>query len=73
MYEVRLKQNTKKQFVALARRKMKAKGWSVADLAAAINRPVSTVYSFFSHYDRDNRFIAAEIAKALGINPKRWM
>ena len=73
MYEVKLTPKSRKQFIATARSRMSARGWNMNDLAKAINRPGNSVYSFFSHDSRSNRFLAAEIAKALDINPRGFM
>ena len=43
------------------------------DLAKEINRPVSSVSGFFYKNSIQNRFMAAEIAKALDINPRGFM
>ena len=73
MYEVKLTPKSRKRFIATARSRMSARGWSMKDLAKEMDRPVNSVYSFFSHDSRSNRFLAAEIAKALDINPRGFM
>lgn len=73
MYEIKLTPKSRKRFIATARRRMIARGWNMKDLAKEMDRPVSSVYSFFSNDSRSNRFLAAEIAKALDINPRGFM
>ena len=73
MYEVKLTPKSRKQFIATARSRMSARGWNMNDLAKAINRPVSSVSGFFYKISIQNRFMAAEIAKALDINPRGFM
>ena len=73
MYEVKLTPKSRKQFIATARSRMSARGWNMNDLAKAINRPVSSVRGFFYKNSIQNRFMAAEIAKALDINPRGFM
>ena len=59
-------------FVAEARKRMRIKCWSTEDLAKQINRPVSSVYNFFSKNRKPSRYLAAEIAKALDMNKRYW-
>lgn len=73
MYEVKLTPKSRKQFIATVHKKMNARGWKMKDLAEAIDRPVKSVYNFFYDRSKQNRFIAAEIAKALDINPRGFM
>ena len=73
MYEVKLTPKSRKQFIATVRRKMISRGWKMEDLAKEINRPVSSVSGFFYKNSIQNRFMAAEIAKALDINPRGFM
>lgn len=73
MYEVKLTPKSRNRFIATVRRRMIARGWNMKDLAREMDRPVSSVYSFFSHDSRGNRFLAAEIAKILEINPRGFM
>ena len=72
MYEIRLNDKTKDQFVKAMKIKLLEKGMKVKDLADELDRPVSNIYNFISAKDRPNRFLAAEIAQALGMNPKDW-
>ena len=73
MYEVKLTPKSRKRFIATARSRMSARGWNMNDLAKEINRPVSSVSGFFYKNSIQNRFMAAEIAKALDINPRSFM
>ena len=73
MYEVKLTPKSRKRFIATARSRMSARGWNMNDLAKAINRPVSSVSGFFYKNSIQDRFMAAEIAKALDINPRGFM
>ena len=62
MYE--LKEDV--DFVSIVRERMQEKGWNEKNLAEEIGRPCSSVYGFFSKKNK-SRFLAAEIALALGI------
>ena len=72
MIEIVLTKNEYIKFTAEARKRMRIKGWSTEDLAKQINRPVSSVYNFFSKNRKPSRYLAAEIAKALDMN-KRYL
>ena len=72
MYEIRLNDKTKEQYVKAMKIKLLEKGIKVKDLAEKIDRPASNIYNFISSKGRPNRFLAAEIAQALGMAPKDW-
>ena len=72
MIEIVLTKNEYIKFTAEARKRMRIKGWSTEDLAKQINRPVSSVYNFFSKNRKPSRYLAAEIAKALDMNKRYW-
>ena len=72
MIEIVLTKNEYIKFTAEARKRMRIKGWSADDLAKQINRPVSSVYNFFSKNRKPSRYLAAEIAKALDMNKRYW-
>ena len=72
MIEIILTKNEYIKFTAEARKRMRIKGWSTDDLAKQINRPVSSVYNFFSKSRKPSRYLAAEIAKALDMNKRYW-
>ena len=72
MIEIVLTKNEYIKFTAEARKRMHIKGWSTEDLAKQINRPVSSVYNFFSKNRKPSRYLAAEIAKALDMNKRYW-
>lgn len=72
MIEIVLTKNEYIKFTAEARKRMRIKGWSTDDLAKQINRPVSSVYNFFSKNRKPSRYLAAEIAKALDMNKRYW-
>ena len=72
MIEIILTKNEYIKFTAEARKRMRIKGWSTEDLAKQINRPVSSVYNFFSKNRKPSRYLAAEIAKALDMNKRYW-
>ena len=72
MIEIVLTKNEYIKFTAEARKRMRIKGWSTEDLAKQINRPVSSVYNFFSKNRNPSRYLAAEIAKALDMNKRYW-
>ena len=67
MYELNLAGQARDDFKALAKKKMRAKGWTMKILAAEIHRTPGSVYSFFAHNSKPQRFIAAEIATVLEI------
>ena len=68
MIEIVLTKNEYIKFTAEARKRMKERGWNIAHLAKAINRPQQSVYNFFSRENVSSRYIAAEIADALDMN-----
>ena len=72
MIEIVLSKKEHILFVAEARKRMRIKGLSTDDLAKQINRPVSSVYNFFSKNRKPSRYLAAEIAKALDMNKRYW-
>ena len=72
MIEIVLTKNEYIKFTAEARKRMRIKGWRTEDLAKQINRPVSSVYNFFSKNRKPSRYLAAEIAKALDMNKRYW-
>lgn len=72
MYELRLNSQQKQKFVNVARYRLAERKKTFKDLAEEINRPVNSVYCFFNNNQRTNRFIAAEIAKSLGMNQEDW-
>lgn len=72
MYELRLSHTQHIKFVQITKTKLKVRKMDVRDLAYMIERPVNTVYKFFSCKETANRFVAAEIATALNIKPKEW-
>ena len=72
MIEIVLSKNEYIKFTAEARKRMRIKGWSTEELAKQINRPVSSVYNFFSKSIKPSRYLAAEIAKALDMNKRYW-
>lgn len=72
MYELRLVGRARVRFVAEARRRMAEKGLTMSDLAEMTGRPVNSIYCFFGNAGVQNRFLAAEIAEALGIKGKKW-
>ena len=72
MIEIVLTKNEYIKFTAEARKRMRIKGWSTEELAKQINRPVSSVYNFFSKNRKPSRYLAAEIAKALDMNKRYW-
>ena len=72
MIEIVLSKKEYIKFTAEARKRMRIKGWSTEELAKQINRPVSSVYNFFSKSRKPSRYLAAEIAKALDMNKRYW-
>lgn len=72
LYEILLNKSEREKFMLVAKIKMIEKGWSAKDLAEEIDRPVSSVYNFFSNKKRINRFLAAEIADALDMVQSEW-
>ena len=72
MIEIVLSKKEYIKFTAEARKRMRIKGWSTEELAKQINRPVSSVYNFFSKNRKPSRYLAAEIAKALDMNKRYW-
>lgn len=67
MIEISLDDEKYIRFIAEAKKQMSVRGIGIRALARKINRPYSTVYSFFSKSGNHSRFIAAEIAKVLEI------
>lgn len=68
MYELTLTGAARERFKQLAKERMQDQGISMKDLADKIERPVNSIYGFFNSYQKKtNRFLAAEIANALGI------
>lgn len=72
MYEIRLTGPARQRFIAVAKERMKEKKMKMGDLAKQLDRPINSVYNFFSNANRPNRFIAAEIAEFLEIKPEDW-
>lgn len=72
MYELRLGKQAKVRFVAVAKEKLERRGWTIKRLAAEMHRPSNSVYHFFSHDDKPNRFLAAEIANILNMKESDW-
>lgn len=72
MYELKLSKVQKQKFVNVARYRLAERKKTFKDLAEEINRPVNSVYCFFNNNQRTNRFIAAEIARALEMKQEDW-
>lgn len=72
MYELRLSHTQHVKFVQTVKTELKHRKMDVRDLAYMIERPVNTVYKFFSCKETANRFVAAEIATALDIKSREW-
>ena len=73
MYELRLNPREKMAFVNVARYRLADRKMTIKDLAVQIDRPVNTVYGFFNSYQKKpNRFLAAEIARVLEMEPNDW-
>ena len=73
MYELRIKNRAEKErFISLAKQRMEERFLTEKKLAALIGRSPGAVYSFFSHHQKPQRFLAAEIATALKMKPEEW-
>lgn len=70
MIEIVLDEKQHKKFTAEALKRMRMKGWDMQDLAEHIGKSVGSVRNFFSDNDNHSRFLAAEIADALGMRLK---
>ena len=66
-YELTLMSTNKERFKSAVKAKLQEKHMTLVSLAELINRPLSTVYNFMYNKKKPNRFVAAEIANALGI------
>lgn len=72
MYEITLIGNAKEKFKKAAKAKMRERGWKMSDLAEATGRSIGTIHYFFANTNRPQRFLAADIAEALGMDRKDW-